>query len=134
MTSRERHSPVLTSFTDPQSQGREAAREDPQGGDGCQACEDEGCQGEEAGACAAEAGCFGGRGRGGGEVDFRRHGQQPAWWAFLGLSGNKWTAFLIQGIYGHVSCTSWVSTKKTILRCIQLDSGLGIFSHSTVTR
>lgn len=63
---------------DPQGQGREAAREDLEGGDGCQACEDEGSEGEEAGACATEAGRFGGRG---GAIDDWRH-DKPAW-AFL---------------------------------------------------
>lgn len=42
---------------DPQGQGREATRAPDQGGDGRQACEDEGGEGEETGAYRGEAEC-----------------------------------------------------------------------------
>ena len=71
---------VLTRSADPQGQGREGPRQGHQGGDGRQACEDQGREGEEAGACAAEARCSAGRGR---AVD-GRHDKQPAW-VFSGL-------------------------------------------------
>lgn len=48
---------VLIISADPQGQGREGSREGSQGGDGRQACEDQGCPREEAGACAGEEGC-----------------------------------------------------------------------------
>lgn len=51
-------------ITDPQGQGREGSRAGHQGGHGRQACEDQGCEGEETGARTAEAHCSAGRGRG----------------------------------------------------------------------
>lgn len=41
----------LTYMPDPQGQGREATCPYHQGGDGCQACEDQGCSREETRAC-----------------------------------------------------------------------------------
>lgn len=45
---------ILKPLLDPQGQGREGSRPGSQGGDGRQACEDQGCAREEAGACRAE--------------------------------------------------------------------------------
>jgi len=60
----------LTLMTaDPPCQGREAARETAEGGDGRQACEDQGCPGAEAGESGGEAECSVGRGRGGDQID-----------------------------------------------------------------
>lgn len=88
---------TLTLILDPQGQGREATREGSQGGDGRQACEDQGCAREAAGACASEAvGVDSGRARG--EVrdhfciyrEFTRerhgHGKDLAW-KFFGVKG-----------------------------------------------
>jgi hypothetical protein len=63
----------LTLYPDPQGQGREGSRQGHQGGDGRQAREDQGREGEEAGACAAEACCAVGRGVNG------RHDKHLAW-------------------------------------------------------
>lgn len=56
--------------TDPQGQGRGPAREGPQGGDGRQACEDQGRPREETGARAAEEAGGGRRRRGDRPVDY----------------------------------------------------------------
>jgi hypothetical protein len=65
----------LTCIADPQGQGREGPREGYPGGDGRQACEDQGCAREEAGTCGGEAQSSAGRRR----VNMRWHDEHLAW-------------------------------------------------------
>lgn len=57
--------PMLTYITDSQGQGRGRPRAGPQGGDGRQACEDQGCPREETGENQHQAKCAHRRGGGG---------------------------------------------------------------------
>lgn len=50
--------------TDPQGQSREATRACPEGGDGCQTCEDQGSSGTKTGAGRSKEDCFVGWRRG----------------------------------------------------------------------
>jgi hypothetical protein len=91
---------LLMRLADPQGQGREGPRAGSQGRDGQQACEDQGGEGEEAGAPAAEAGCVGGRGRG---VGGWRH--ETLAWAFLKVTEAS-ISFLTGAYAVMFSCTS----------------------------
>lgn len=68
----------LTSTSDPPRQGREGPRETAEGGDGRQACKDQGCSRAQDGETGGQADCHAGRRRGG-EVSDGATSHQPNW-------------------------------------------------------
>lgn len=108
---------------DPPRQGREAAREAAQGGDGRQACEDQGCAREEGGEADGEEASHDGRGRGGEVNDRGFHIFRPMTLA----SGVKtgWPAFGSKRLGPFLLCRSATRTAYGML--FDLDcSSLGV--------
>ena len=102
--------------TDSQGQGRGRPREGPQRGDGCQACEDQGCPREETGAYHAEEECS--RCGGGGDKGIDYHTLQNAQMvkvACLGWRGYHWRTMHRADGLDVIACTSVYAMSTTII-------------------